>query len=70
MTHLIQAARAAQQRAARAAATIGAAHPRTRLLLAAAAAAAIAAWETGHCVAELHTPRPHREFARRQQRRS
>ncbi|MFF8177771.1 hypothetical protein [Streptomyces chartreusis] len=55
--HLIQAARVAQQRAARAAATTGAAHPRTRLLLAAAAAAAIAAWETGHCVAELH---PHR----------
>ncbi|MGW1617376.1 hypothetical protein ACWCQZ_50450 [Streptomyces sp. NPDC002285] len=62
-----QAARAAQHAAARAAATIGAAHPRTRLVLAATAAAAIAAWETGHCLAELHTPR---ELARQQQRRS
>ncbi|MEU4655104.1 hypothetical protein AB0G32_14390 [Streptomyces sp. NPDC023723] len=59
MPHLIQAARAAQHRAARAAATAGAAHPWTRLLLAAAAMAATAAWEAGHRVADLHLTRRH-----------
>jgi hypothetical protein len=57
MAHLIQAARAAQHRAARAAATIGVAHPLTHLLLAAAAMAATAAWETGHRVADIHPER-------------
>ncbi|MDO0929729.1 hypothetical protein QQY24_31895 [Streptomyces sp. TG1A-8] len=54
MPHLIKAARAAQHRAARAATTVGPAHPLTRLLLAAAALAAAAAWDAGHRVADLH----------------
>ncbi|MFJ3250663.1 hypothetical protein [Streptomyces sp. NPDC086782] len=62
MPHLIQAARAAQHRAARAATVIGTTHPLTRLLLAAAAVAAAAAWEAGHRVADLHHPtRQHHE---------
>ncbi|MFC7016069.1 hypothetical protein ACFQMH_31105 [Streptomyces viridiviolaceus] len=61
MPHLIQAARAAQHRAARAAASIGAGHPLTRLLLTAAAVAATAAWDAGHRVADLHQPRRHNE---------
>ncbi|MFI6881152.1 hypothetical protein ACIBL6_47680 [Streptomyces sp. NPDC050400] len=56
MHHLIQTARTAQHRAARAATTIGATHPRTRLLLAAAALAAASAWEVGHHVTDLHPP--------------
>ncbi|GGU66422.1 hypothetical protein GCM10010259_65880 [Streptomyces daghestanicus] len=63
MPHLIQAARAAQHRAARAAASIGAAHPLTRLLLAAAALAVAAAWEAGHRVADLHPTRRHERHA-------
>jgi hypothetical protein len=59
MPHLIHAARAAQHRAARAAATVGAAHPLARLLLAAAAMAAAAAWEAGHRVTDLHPHRAH-----------
>ncbi|XIG72724.1 hypothetical protein C1N81_04230 (plasmid) [Streptomyces sp. SGAir0957] len=59
MTHqLIHAARAAQHRAARAASSIGAAHPHTRLLLAVASLTAAAAWEIGHHVTDLHTPNP------------
>lgn len=54
MTHLIQAARAAQQRAARAVARVGPAHPLARRLVAAAARAAGAAWDAGHHVADLH----------------
>ncbi|MGV9290973.1 hypothetical protein [Streptomyces sp. NPDC003719] len=65
MPHLIQAARAAQHRAARAAASIGTSHPLTRLLLAAAAVAATAAWDAGHRVADLHPPRRHPERASR-----
>ncbi|KKD11000.1 hypothetical protein ACM6O1_38990 (plasmid) [Streptomyces coelicolor] len=61
MPHLIHAARAAQHRAARAAARIGTAHPLTRMLLAAAAVAAAAAWDAGHRVADLHPPRQHHE---------
>jgi hypothetical protein len=57
MPHLIQAAGAAQPRAARAAHAVGPAHPLTRLLLAAAALAAAAAWEAGHRVTDLHLPR-------------
>jgi hypothetical protein len=57
MPHLIQAARAAQQRAARAAHAVGPAHPLARRLLAAAAAAAARAWEAGHRVTDLHLPR-------------
>ncbi|MFL4910901.1 hypothetical protein ACJ6WF_49390 [Streptomyces sp. MMS24-I2-30] len=66
MPHLIQAARAAQHRAARAARTIGPSHPLTRLLLAAAAMAAAAAWEAGHAVADLHLlhPRDHERRSR------
>ncbi|MCQ4203891.1 hypothetical protein SOM70_35825 [Streptomyces salinarius] len=61
MPHLIHAARAAQHRAARAAAHVGTSHPLTRLLLTAAAMAAAAAWEAGHRVADLHPPRqPHK----------
>jgi hypothetical protein len=52
--HPIQAARAAQQRAARAVAVVGSAHPLARALLAAAAMAAAAAWDAGHRVADLH----------------
>ncbi|PWI05691.1 hypothetical protein DIZ27_37825 [Streptomyces sp. NWU339] len=61
MPHLIHAARAAQHRAARAALTIGPAHPLTRLLLVAAAVAATAAWEAGYQVADLHPNRRHHE---------
>ncbi|MBZ6093412.1 hypothetical protein KVH02_34685 [Streptomyces olivaceus] len=61
MLHPIQAARAAQHRAARAASRIGAGHPLTRVLLAAAAVAAAAAWDAGHRVADLHPPRQHHE---------
>ncbi len=61
MPHLIQAARTAQHRAARAAAHIGAGHPRTRLLFAAAAVAATAAWDAGHRVIDLHPSRRHTE---------
>ncbi|WP_333737272.1 hypothetical protein [Streptomyces sp. IBSBF 2806] len=62
MPHLIQAARAAQHRAARAAALLGTRHPRARALLAAAATAAVAAWEAGHRAADLHPRhRHHRE---------
>ncbi|MFI6254357.1 hypothetical protein [Streptomyces sp. NPDC051016] len=57
MTHLIQAARAAQQRAARAVARVGPAHPVARRLMAAAARAAAAAWDAGHRVADLHHQR-------------
>jgi hypothetical protein len=64
MPHLIQAARAAQHRAARAAAHVGTGHPLTRLLLAAAAVAATAAWEAGHRVADLHPPRHNERRAR------
>ncbi|MDG9695303.1 hypothetical protein QC281_35075 [Streptomyces sp. DH17] len=63
MPHLIQAARTAQHRAARAAAHVGTGHPLTRLLLAAAAVTAAAAWEAGHRVADLHPPRRHNERA-------
>ncbi|MFF5435540.1 hypothetical protein ACFY5K_36830 [Streptomyces griseofuscus] len=51
---LIDAARAAQQRVARAALVVGPAHPLARLLLAAAALAAAAAWDAGHRVSDLH----------------
>ncbi|USQ89921.1 hypothetical protein NFX46_40280 (plasmid) [Streptomyces phaeoluteigriseus] len=54
MIHPIHAARAAQHRATRAARTLGAAHPLTRLLFPAAAIAAAAAWDAGHRVADLH----------------
>ncbi|MEU2440181.1 hypothetical protein ABZ595_28965 [Streptomyces rubradiris] len=54
---LIDAARAAQHRAARAALAVGPAHPLARLLLAAAALAAAAAWESGHRVTDLHPTR-------------
>ncbi|MET8787996.1 hypothetical protein [Streptomyces sp. NPDC004589] len=59
MPHLIQAARAAQHRAARAVHAVGLHHPLTRLLLAAAALAAVQAWEAGHRVADLHLLHPH-----------
>ncbi|OII61332.1 hypothetical protein BJP40_05975 [Streptomyces sp. CC53] len=52
----IPAARAAQQRAVRAAAARGLAHPVTRALLAAAARAAASAWEAGHRVRDVHPP--------------
>jgi hypothetical protein len=61
MPHLIQAARAAQQRAARAALAVGSHHPLARVLLAAAAMAATAAWEAGHRVADLHPSNQHHE---------
>ncbi|CAM5558439.1 hypothetical protein [Streptomyces purpurascens] len=61
MPHLIQAARTAQQRAARAALAVGAHHPLARVLLAAAAMAAAAAWEAGHRVTDLHLSRQHHE---------
>ncbi|KDN74822.1 hypothetical protein DF19_27440 [Streptomyces olindensis] len=61
MPHLIQAALAAQQRAARAAAAVGSLHPLVRVLLAAAAMAAAAAWESGHRVTDLHPSRQHHE---------
>lgn len=54
MPHLIQTARTAQQRAARAVARHGLTHPHARLLLALAALAAAAVWEAGHRVADLH----------------
>lgn len=54
MPHLIQAARSAQHRAARAAVLLGTRYPFARRLLATAAAAAITAWEAGHRVADLH----------------
>ncbi|MEU2357935.1 hypothetical protein ABZ599_34000 [Streptomyces misionensis] len=54
---LIDAARAAQQRAARAALAVGPAHPLARLLLAAAALAAATAWDAGHRVTDLHPAR-------------
>ncbi|MDX3208710.1 hypothetical protein [Streptomyces scabiei] len=57
MPHLIEAARAAQHLAARAATAAGPTHPLTRLLLAVAALAAAAAWEAGHRVADLHHSR-------------
>lgn len=60
-SRLIHAARAAQQRAARAALIVGPGHPLARLLLAAAAVAAAAAWEAGHHVADLHPNRQHQE---------
>ncbi|MER5200511.1 hypothetical protein ACWD3J_44140 [Streptomyces sp. NPDC002755] len=59
MPHLIQAARAAQHHAVRAAALLGTRHPRARVLLAAAAVAAITAWEAGHRVADRHPRHRH-----------
>ncbi|MGY4965104.1 hypothetical protein [Streptomyces sp. 900105245] len=56
---LIDAARTAQHRAARAASAVGPAHPLARLLLAAAALAAAAAWDAGHRVTDLHPARRH-----------
>ncbi|MFC5659083.1 hypothetical protein [Streptomyces nogalater] len=56
---LIDAARAAQDRAARAALAVGPAHPLARLLLAAAALAAATAWDAGHRVTDLHPARRH-----------
>ncbi len=63
---LIDAARAAQHRAARAASAVGPAHPLARLLLAAAALAAATAWEAGRRVTDLHPARRH--FRKRQSR--
>lgn len=59
MPHLMQAARAAQHRAARAAVLLGTRHSLACRLLAAAAAAAITAWEAGHRVADLHSRHRH-----------
>jgi hypothetical protein len=64
MPHPIQAARAAHQRASRAALAVGSQHPLTRVLLAAAAMAAAAAWEAGHRVTDLHHP-ARRHYERR-----
>ncbi|MFJ2819046.1 hypothetical protein [Streptomyces sp. NPDC087294] len=61
MPHLIQAARTAQQRAARAVAAVGPRHPCARILLAAAALAAATAWDAGHRVAAVHAPRTRSE---------
>ncbi|MBB5932577.1 hypothetical protein [Streptomyces echinatus] len=56
---LIDAARVAQQRAARAASAVGPAHPLARLLLTAAGLAAVTAWDAGHRVTDLHPARRH-----------
>ncbi|MEV6806565.1 hypothetical protein [Streptomyces sp. NPDC051129] len=56
---LIDTARAAQHRAARAALAVGPAHPLARLLLTAAALAAATAWDAGHRVTDLHPTRRH-----------
>jgi hypothetical protein len=55
MSDLIQAARAAQQRAARAVARVGPAHPLARRLMTTAMRAAAAAWDAGHRVADIHS---------------
>ncbi|MFF0142384.1 hypothetical protein ACFYRN_38840 [Streptomyces sp. NPDC005227] len=54
LSHLIRAARTAQQHAARAARSLGPAHPMAGRLLAIAAATAVAAWEAGHLVHDIH----------------
>src|SRR5690606_17656494 len=63
MQHSIWAARAAQYRAARAAARVGVRHPLVHLLLAAAATAAGAAWDAGYRVADLHCTRSGEQMA-------
>ncbi|MGW6488151.1 hypothetical protein [Streptomyces sp. NPDC055056] len=54
LSHLIRAARSAQHHAARAARSLGPAHPMARRLLALAAATAVVAWEAGHLVDDIH----------------
>jgi len=53
----IARARTAQRHAARALATLGPSHTRTRNLLTAAATAAARAWEAGHHVTDIHRRR-------------
>ncbi|MCF3143751.1 hypothetical protein IQ293_10920 [Streptomyces platensis] len=55
----MRTARAAQHSAARAADDSGIS-PTTHALLLLAAMAADAAWDSGHCVADVHPPRPRR----------